>query len=143
MGATAGALAAADTVTPAAAGVVTVDAESESLSIGTGAAAGAPDPGELAAMATAAIASAAAALPDEGVAGAASVGTRVTAIATASGFGVVTDGASCGAEAAEESSPDARSAAEAVSEGTFESADFFSVGFALPAFKSPGFTPDS
>ena len=145
MGTTAGTLAAADTVTPAAADVVTAATASESLSICTGDPAGAADAGELAAIAAAAIASGAVALPDAGIAGGISVETMVTAIATATGFGVVTDVASCCDEAAtvKESGADEKSGAEAVSEVTFESVDFFSIGFAVSAFKVLGLAPDS
>ena len=143
MGITAGTLAAADTVTPAAADVVTAATASVSLSICTGDAADAAGAGELAAIAAAAIASGAVALPDAGVAGGISVETMVTAIATATGFGVVTDVASCRAEAAvEESRAGDKSGAEAVSEITFGSVDFFSIGFSVPAFKVLGLAPD-
>ncbi len=139
VGVAADALAAADTVTPAAADadVVAAAAASESLSICAGD--GAVDAGELAAIAAAAIASGAVALPDGGVVGGISVETMVTAIATATGFGVVTDVATCcdkSAATVEESG------AEAVSEGTFRSVDFFSIGFAVPAFKVLGLAPD-
>ena len=144
MGTTAGTLAAADTVTPAAADVVTAAPASVSLSVCTGDAAGAAGAGELAAIAAAAIASGAVALPDAGVAGGISVETMVTAIATATGFGVVTDVVSCWAEAAtvEESSAGEKSGAEAVSEISFGSVDFFSMGFSVPAFKTFGLAPD-
>src|SRR5258707_3898989 len=68
----------------------------------------------------------------------------VTAIATATGFGVVTDVASRRAEAAtvEESRAGDKSGAEAVSEITFGSVDFFSIGFSVPAFKVLGLAPD-
>src|SRR6266852_4063027 len=125
-------------MTPAAADVVTAAAAPESLSICTGDAAGAADAGELAAIAAAAIASGAVALPDAGVAAAVSVEKMETAIATATGFGVVTGVASCCARAAatlEGSGADEKPGAEAVSEGAFGSVDFFSVGFAPPAFK--------
>jgi hypothetical protein len=144
VGTTAGTLAAADTVTPAAADVVTAATGSVSLSIRTGDAVGAAGAGELAAIAAAAIASGAEALPDAGVAGATSVETMVTAIATATGFGVVTSVASCWAEAprAEESSAGERPGAEAVSEIACGSVDFFSIGFSVPAFKMFGLAPD-
>ena len=144
MGTTAGTLAAADTVTPAAADVVTAATGSESLSICTCDEAGAADAGELAAIAAAAIASGAVALPDAGVAGAVSVETMVMAIATATGFGVVTDAADCcdKSAAVEASGADEKSNAEAVSEGAFGSVDFFSTGFAVPAFKVLGLAPD-
>ena len=94
---------------------------------------------------THAMASGAVALPDAGVAGRISVETMVTAIATATGFGVVTDVASCCDEAAtvKESGADEKSGAEAVSEVTFESVDFFSIGFAVSAFEVLGLAPDS
>ncbi len=106
----------------------------------------AAEAGELAAIAAAAIASGAVALPDAAVAGGISVETMVTAIATATGFGVVTDDVAsrCDKSAAtvEESGAGEKSGAEAVSEGTFKSVDFFSLGFALPAFKVLGLAPD-
>jgi hypothetical protein len=88
-----------------------------------GDAAGAAMAAELAAIAAAAIARGAVALPDAGAAGAAAlasvVGT-VTARTTATGFGVVTEGAPGVTEAVEES------AAEAVLE------DGLSIDFAVP-----------
>jgi hypothetical protein len=142
---TAGTLAAADTVTPVVADGVTAANASVSLSICAGDAAGAAEAGELAAIAAAAIASGAVALPDAGVAGPVSVATLATAIAAAIGFGVVTEAASrCDTAAAttEEPGADEESGAEADSDGTFGSVDFFSVGFARPVFKSLGFTSD-
>ena len=142
VGVTADALAAADTVMPAAADVVAAAAASESLSICAGDVAA--EAGELAAIAAAATASGAVALPDAAVAGGISVETMVTAIATATGFGVVTDDvASCcdkSAATVEESGADEKSDAEAVS--AFRSVDFFSIGFAVPAFKVLGLAPD-
>src|SRR5258708_2411899 len=135
---TAGAVAAADAVTVSAADAVTVAgadaataaAASELLLICGDDGSGAADAGELAAIAAAAIASGAVALPDAGVAVGISVDARITGIATATAFGVVTDAASCCAEAATVEA----SGAEVVSEEDF-SVDFFSVDVAVPAFK--------
>src|SRR5258708_15080849 len=135
---TAGAVAAADAVTVSAADAVTVAgadaataaAASELLLICGDDGSGAADAGELAAIAAAAIASGAVALPDAGVAVGICVDARITGIATATAFGVVTDAASCCAEAATVEA----SGAEVVSEEDF-SVDFFSVDVAVPAFK--------
>ena len=128
---TAGAAAAADAVTVVGADVATAAAGSELLLICGDDGAGAADAGELAAIAAAAIASGAVALPDAGVAAGISVDAMTTGIATATAFGVVTDAASCCAEAATVEA----SGAEVVSEEDL-SVDFFSVDVAVPAFKA-------
>jgi hypothetical protein len=102
---------------------------SESILICADAAAGAAAAGELAAMAAAAIASGAVALPDGGVAAGEFVGADVTGIATATGFGVVADGAAGWPKAA-------GSGVEAFSE------DGFSGDFAAPALAKPDFVRD-
>jgi hypothetical protein len=93
------------------------------------AAAGAAAAGELAAMAAAAIASGAVALPDGGVAAGEFVGADVTGIATATGFGVVADGAA--------------GWPRAVGSGveTFSDAGF-SGDFAVPALATPDLVRD-
>jgi hypothetical protein len=112
-----------EVVAVAAAEAVTAAAVFESILICADDTAGEAMAAALAAIAAVAIASGAVALPDAGVAGAAAlasvVGT-VTARTTATGFGVVTDGAPGVAEAVEES------AAEAVLE------DGLPVDFAVP-----------
>jgi hypothetical protein len=83
---------------------------------------------ELAAIAAAAMASGAVALPGAAAAACTPVDATVAGIATATGFGVVTDGAPCGVELV-------GSATEILSK------DCFSGDFVLPAFDTPDFVP--
>ena len=94
---------------------------------------GAAVTGVLAAIAAAAIASGAVPVPDVGVAAGTSVGATGTGIATATGFGVVTDGASCCVEAA-----------GAVEEpvAAIVSETGFSIVFGAPVFEAPDFAFD-
>jgi trimeric autotransporter adhesin len=134
-------LAAADTVTPAAADAVTAAAP-ESLFVWIGDAAA--DAGELAAIAAVAIASEGAALPDAGVAGGIFVAAMAMGIATAIGFGVAAEAASCCAGTAatnKGSGADEAPGVEAVSEANF-SAGFFCVGCAMPAVRAVDLAPD-
>jgi len=117
--------AAAEAAVVAVVAAATADAvASESMLICVDAAAGAAAAGELVAMAAAAIASGAVALPDDGVVAGVFVGADVTGSATATGLGVVADGAAGCPKAS-------GSVWETFSEDVF-SGDFAAAAFATP-----------